>query len=523
MFAHRLEVLALLQRLRRDQSGNVAMLFGLLVIPLAVSIGLAVDFGRVYNVRSQTQSALDAAALAAGRVAQVNKTDIVNKASSAATAYFNQAKPKDVVIATLQFSPNAGNTAFTVTATSWVRTPFLAVLNSLFPQDSTDGAPANCLGNGHRCIRLISTATAALCPSDACLGQNSGGSNVEISLMMDVTGSMCDPCTKIAAAKTAAKDLIDIVVSDDQSQYYSRVALAPFAEAVNVGTTLAPLVRGTVTENNSSNPQTFTSSGTLSDTSNQPTKRWIKYTKSGGSGTNTWQISSKCVTERIGTDAYTDAAPADTTSYVGKGYFGTNTDTSCPVGNHTDAAVNLIMPLTKDKTALKEHVDKLTTAGSTAGHLGTAWAWYLLSPNWNSVLQQAFPTSSAAGSYSDLTTTNAKGFPKLRKIAVLMTDGEYNINYCKGVEAKNSNQSPDINCNSENGKALAQAESLCTKIKDTKIEVFTVGFQVNSASKTFLTNCATDASHYYDATSEVALQAAFRDIALKIATLRLTN
>ena len=32
----------------------------------------------------------------------MNKTDIVNKASSAATAYFNQAKPKDVVIATLQ-------------------------------------------------------------------------------------------------------------------------------------------------------------------------------------------------------------------------------------------------------------------------------------------------------------------------------------------------------------------------------------------------------------------------------------
>jgi len=35
--------------------------------------------------------------------------------------------------------------------------------------------------------------------------------------------------------------------------------------------------------------------------------------------------------------------------------------------------------------------------------------------------------------------------------------------------------------------------------------------------------CATDASHYYDATTDVALQAAFRDIALKISTLRLTN
>jgi hypothetical protein len=50
-----------------------------------------------------------------------------------------------------------------------------------------------------------------------------------------------------------------------------------------------------------------------------------------------------------------------------------------------------------------------------------------------------------------------------------------------------------------------------------------VGFQVSSAARTFLTACATDASHYYDATTEVALQAAFRDIALKISTLRLTN
>ena len=33
-----------LQRFTRDRSGNVAMLFGLLVIPLAAMMGLAVDF-----------------------------------------------------------------------------------------------------------------------------------------------------------------------------------------------------------------------------------------------------------------------------------------------------------------------------------------------------------------------------------------------------------------------------------------------------------------------------------------------
>ena len=377
---------------------------------------------------------------------------------------------------------------------------------------------------------MTTTATSALCPSAACSGSNAGGTSIEVSLMLDVTGSMCDPCTKITAAKSAAKDLIDIVVWDDQSTYTSRVALAPFADAVNVGTTLAPLVRNTTT-GGSGSPSTYTTNGTLNDTSNQPTKSWIKFnsvngSNSGGcttSGTDNclWQIHSKCVTERVGVHAYDDTAPNTSTAntLVGKGYFSNSATSGCAVANYTDSEVNLIMPLTKDRTALKARIDKLQTGGSTAGHLGTAWAYYLLSPNWNFL----FPAASAAGPYSDLTVMNSHNQPKLRKIAVLMTDGEYNINYCKGVEAQNSDQTPDIKCNSENGKSLAQATSLCTAIKNAKIEVYTVGFQVNSASRTFLTSCATDAAHYYDATSEVALQAAFRDIALKIATLRLTN
>ena len=516
-----MQIAPLLYRLRRNQSGNVAMLFSLLLIPLVALIGLAVDFGRVYSVTSHTQAALDAAALAAGRAAQLNSANAVTAASAAATAYFNQAKPQDVVSSALQFSPNSSNTAFTVTATSWVKTPFLSVLHSVAQKNATAGAPAGCQSSGFGCVVVTSTATSALCPSAACTGSN-GGTNIEVSLMLDVTGSMCSPCTKIQAVQSAAKDLIDIVVSTNQSTYYSRVALAPFAEAVNVGTTLAPLVRGTVTSNTSSTPQTFTTTTVLNDTTNQPTKQWIKYSKAS-SGSNTWVISDRCVTERIGAQAYTDAAPVGTSTYVGKGFFGTNTTTSCPIGNYTDAEVNSIQPLSSDITMLKRRIDKLVTGGSTAGHLGTAWAWYLLSPNWNTALSTAFPAAYAAAPYSDLTAKNSNGAPKLRKIALLMTDGDYNINYCKGVEALNSSQTPEIKCNSENGISQSQAATMCTAIKNASIEVYTVGFEVSSAAKTFLTNCATDASHYYDATSEVALQAAFRDIALKIATLRLTN
>jgi hypothetical protein len=65
--------------------------------------------------------------------------------------------------------------------------------------------------------------------------QQRKGESLEISLMLDLTGSICDPCTKIDDLKAAAKDLVDIVIWDDQTAYSSRVALSPFAPAVNVG------------------------------------------------------------------------------------------------------------------------------------------------------------------------------------------------------------------------------------------------------------------------------------------------
>src|SRR5688572_15236060 len=120
---------SLLRRLIGDRSGNVAVMFAMIGIPLSGAIGLAVDMGRVYHVNLATQSALDSSALAAGRVAQVEKTDTLTKAFKSASAYFDQSKPSDVVVSTIQFSPNDQQTEFRVTATSWVRTPFLSVLN----------------------------------------------------------------------------------------------------------------------------------------------------------------------------------------------------------------------------------------------------------------------------------------------------------------------------------------------------------------------------------------------------------
>jgi hypothetical protein len=56
------------------------------------------------------------------------------------------------------------------------------------------------------------------------------------------------------------------------------------------------------------------------------------------------------------------------------------------------------------------------------------------------------------------------------------------------------------------------------------IVVYTVGFQLDTQlAKTTMLNCATDPSYAYNAGDGEELRQAFRDIALKIATLRINK
>jgi hypothetical protein len=135
----------------------------------------------------------------------------------------------------------------------------------------------------------------------------------------------------------------------------------------------------------------------------------------------------------------------------------------------------------------------------------------MLDPNWSSL-------------WSSSSTPAAYGTDKLRKIAVLMTDGEYNTQYTtNGVPDGSSSLT---SCpNAANGVcSSAQAVSQCDAMKAKGIEVYTVGFQLdNSTAVDTLTKCATDADHFYNSTTGDALKAAFRDIALKISTLYLSQ
>ena len=152
-----------------------------------------------------------------------------------------------------------------------------------------------------------------------------------------------------------------------------------------------------------------------------------------------------------------------------------------------------IVPLSPDKDGLNDTIDSFTASGGTAGQIGTAWAWYLLSPKWNSF----WPPESQSDVY---------GGENTMKIAVLMTDGDYNTTF-----------------ETDNGTSAAQAKELCKNMKDEGITVYTVGFMVSSAAKQLLEECATSSSHFYDATNGEKLKLAFRNIAFTVAQLRLSK
>jgi hypothetical protein len=447
-----------LATLIENDRGSVAIMFALTIFVVFTLVGGAVDLGRAMVARERLQSAVDSSVLAAARVWQLEND--LTLAEEKALAHFDSNKPiEDSRV--VSFTPDMQAATFTMIGETTVKTPFL----SLVRQSIT-----------------VSTRGQALIA-----GGGNAGTNLEVSMMLDVTGSMAG--SKITDLKAAAKDLIDIVVWADQTQFTSRVALAPFSAAINAGSVLGPQV--------AYNPATS-----------------LTFRLRSGSNSTRYRTNTYCLGERTGTNAFTDAAPtgSDRIPRV----YQTSSGTAC-------VPASPIVPLTNDKASLKTVIDGFVASGNTAGHLGTAWAWYLLSPNW----ADAYPAASKPKAYSMQTQTGEKGQPLLKKVAVLMTDGEYNQQYCNSTTPSTAGAMiPDYdtgtsgaNCRSPHGTSTAQARLMCAAMKTAGITVYTVGFglgQTGSAVDT-LRGCASEPHMFYNTTTGDELRNAFRHIATSIA------
>jgi Flp pilus assembly protein TadG len=489
---------SLFSRFGRDEGGNVAIIFALTTTFMFAIVGGAVDYGRWLSARNQTQAAIDSALLAAGRTAQTSHGD-ATKAVLSATSYYNQMKSNITVNDTVSFIATNSATSFEARGTAYVQTPFLNIIG-------IDKLPVLQLGS----VKQAETTIA--------VGGNSG-TNIEVSMMLDTTGSMSGQ--KLIDMKNAAKDLIDIVVWADQSQYTSRVALAPFSAVVNVGDYFQPVTNQNPTPaSHYVYPAScYNNNGTLKNSCKNQSQYLVVDNIA----------KAKCVTERLGVDELTDRAPgsnswittyndalaynySNVTTLVAAGVTNkTSWDTLAETQTTTCPEKSVIVPLTNNKTTLKAAIDGFIAENATAGAIGHAWAWYLLSPDWQSI----WPSNSRPESYSKMAEVGEYGQPKLRKIAVLMTDGAYNTT---GGQQYNDNSAPT-------DAIRTRALGLCNGMKAKGVTVYTVGFAVGNDAKavSLLSACASSTSQFYNAANGDALRAAFRDIALQIAKLHIVH
>ncbi len=229
-----------LRRFSDDARGSIAVVFGLMTLALFMIIGLAVDYGRFLNARNQTIAATDAAVLAAARALQTNGGNQTAALTLAKTYYTQAVKGRLGVLSdTIGFAISDNATAVVATGNARINTPFMGLA-------------------GIHNLPLLHVSGVDYSKALLAVGGNSE-TNLEISMMLDISGSMGEG-TKLSDMKSAANDLVDIVVWADQSKYTSRVAIVPFSSDVLPTSSLFQYATG---QSNTSTPAAVKISGQL--------------------------------------------------------------------------------------------------------------------------------------------------------------------------------------------------------------------------------------------------------------------
>ncbi|WP_420412966.1 pilus assembly protein TadG-related protein [Roseibium sp.] len=439
---------AYLKKLLRNENGAILPIFGVLVVILVVVAGAAIDISRAVNAREKLSYAIDAAALSVA-------TDL-------STSVLTNEQITDRI--TASFQANLTGAEFLDTA----------IDNLNFVVDSNEGTVtvASSASLSNYFLNIGGLGVAAFGPETFAFGTSAQVSysrfDVELSLVVDVTGSMSD---EIDDLKDAAEAVVDILIPETTTNSKVKISIVPYSVGVNLGA----------------------------------------YADTATAG-----LSDRCATERDGAEKYTDASYSDQPVGDGSGTY-----------RSRECSDSEILPLTDNRTTLRNSISALDTDGYTAGQTGIAWGWYTLSPNWADL----WPVGSEPELYTN---------DKVLKFALIMTDGAFNTYY--DLETLTKSQCDNHNyyggtCYSGtndywieypssglSGASSQRAIQLCTQMKATDIELFTVYFGTNGSSNgaQVMQACA-DTGNYYQASSSSDLIQAFSNIAKKIQQIYLSQ
>ena len=480
-----------LRRFGAETRGGLAPFIAFSIIPLVAFVGVGTDTARGYILKSKLSYALDAAALAAGKVISSSNRD------SDLAMYFNANFPAGYMDATLDgphSTVSTDNKTITITASATIGTTFMRVLN----------------------INSMTVSASTEVTAQTVL--------MDVVLSMDVSGSMSQSVSgvqKIAAARTAATTLVNSLFGTNSTSTLLKIGLVPWNSKVNVqtvgagaystATTVATTVPSFV------NPLT----GAAQTQVWIPNNSEVPLLSKPASG---WK---GCVYARYTNDAIDN--DADMLEGLPRNVNGKDWVAWEPVGPSGEPSSNGgtcsgctpcyskgITPMQSDKQTILNSINALTNpTGNTNLPQGLDMAWQVL-------------TATAPYSESD---ANPQG-QRIQAI-VIMTDGEnmggkgdaYKMAFGSGTTAQG---------NLTTNKRLDwRATQIAANIKATsnppanevRIYAIQLGDPPSAEQETVMKTIATgpDAPFYFYAPDAATLQSAFQQIADNLSQLRLSK
>jgi Flp pilus assembly protein TadG len=522
---------AVLRNLGRDQRGAVMMIVGLAIIPLFAVIGLSIDAGRGYMLKSKLSYAIDAAGLAGGRSfdTDLREADIeMYFEANFPPGYMGSVLDPGNPIVTIDDEQNT----ITIEATATIPTRFMSVAG----------------------INEMQVSARTVVKREL--------QGMELVLVMDNTGSMRSG-GKIDAMKDAAAELIDILYGsrDEVENFY--VGLVPYAATVNIGPDRTDWLTGYDADDFA--PTTWkgcVEGRTYPNDSNDAlpeVEGWVpflwestlrKYWSDGYYGADNPSVDDS---DGDGLDDDGDPFPLggdnewdpdgpesdlklDNDVYQNEG---TGPNLGCPPA---------ITPLQTSKATVQAAIADMAPwhRGGTMANLGLAWGWRALSPQWRGYWGGDTPDELPL----DYHTAN------MHKVIILLTDGNNEWydwpgtgSYPSGLPGDNDNPPNSSSYKSTfpgadytaygrlnegrlgtTNKAAATAVvndrmlELCSAMKAQDIIMYTITFQVSSSTTQDLyRSCATDDDHYYNSPSNSQLEEAFEQIADELSNLRIAE
>lgn len=468
-------------RFLRSADGNVAMLTAFLLLPMLVLLGGGFDIVRATTASSQLRTSLEGAALASASL--TNSGDVQSIINDYMAANLSDGS-------VLSATPSVTFSSTTALNSKTVNISATATVDTFF-------------------LKLIGIDTL---PVTASTTANQSATNVELSLVLDISSSMKG--SKITELKSAAKNFVDQILNE-QNITRTSMNLVPFGGTVNIDSLFNSYV-------------VPTASATV-----DPSEAQYDIGTSVLNGSFRFTAGDNCIEYRYVDFDDNAVFPANSRGQLPHFWRWNNFNPWCP-----ETASSILLN-TNNVTNLKNKIDGMTLSDGTGMDIGAMWGYKTLSPTWQGLLGGDF--ADRPDSLNDDT----------QKVLVIMTDGGITAQdrpedwtllnthtnrstnnpttMQQGNQGNNNNKQVVLSKGSASSlsnadNAVGQFKRICDSAQADGMVVYTIGFQISPGSlpETMLQYCASDPSKYYLVES-LDIQSAFDSIAASVNALRITG